>query len=62
MKAKTKAFDCMAMKREIHRVLRERTEGMTRAEEIAFFRQGAEEFEKRLQEARKQQKEAPAAE
>jgi hypothetical protein len=52
MKTENKSFDCIAMKRKAQEAIRDRVRGMTRAEEAAFFREGREEFEKRVQAAR----------
>ena len=47
-----KAFDCVEMKHVIQKRIRALVAGMTRKEEIAFFREGAEEFEKRIEQAK----------
>ena len=54
---KTKTFDCVEMKRAAQEQIRQAVQGMTLEEEVEFFRAGAEEFEKRLQEARRAQTE-----
>ena len=54
MKTKNKTFDCIAMKRKAQEAIRARVQGMTREEEAAFFREGREEFEKRIQAAKQQ--------
>ena len=46
---KTKAFDCVEMKRAAQEKIRAQVQGMTREEEIRFFRAGAEGFEQRIQ-------------
>lgn len=45
----TKRLDCIRMKRSSQKRIREQVGGMTSAEEHAFFRQGAEEFERRIE-------------
>ena len=52
MKTKTKTFDCIAMKRKSQEAIRAQVRGMTREEEAAFFREGREEFERRVQAAK----------
>jgi hypothetical protein len=47
-----KNFDCVEMKRRAQARIREALRGRTRAEEIEFFRRGAEEFQRRLDAAR----------
>lgn len=47
-----KDFDCVAMKRRAQENIRSQVAGKTRSEEIAFFREGANEFEQRLADAR----------
>ena len=49
---KTKSFDCVEMKRAAQKKIREKVRGMTRDQEIAFFRAGAEEFERRIRAAK----------
>ncbi len=61
MKAKNKIFDCIAMKRKAQEAIRKQVRGMTREEEAAFFREGREEFEKRIQDAKQQRREQSAA-
>jgi 23S rRNA maturation mini-RNase III len=51
---KNKTFDCIAMKREAQKAIRAKVQGMTREEEVAFFREGREEFDKRVQAAKQQ--------
>ena len=50
---KTKTFDCIQMKRAAQEKIRAAVAGLDREAEIAFFRAGATEFEKRIQ-ARKE--------
>jgi len=57
MKTKNKTFDCIAMKQKAQEAIRAQVQGMTREQEAAFFREGREEFEKRVQ-ATKQQRTA----
>lgn len=47
-----KTFDCIQMKRDIQKQIRALVAGMTRSQEIAFFRAGAEKFEARIEAAR----------
>ena len=47
-----KDFDCVAMKWGAQEKIRAEVAGKTREEEIAFFRDGADEFERRVREAR----------
>jgi hypothetical protein len=51
MKTK-KDFDCVEMKRHAQERIRKDLEGKSRAEEIEYFRQGAEEFERRIKAAK----------
>ena len=50
---KTKTFDCIQMKRAVQEKIRAAVFGQTREEEIAFFRAGAEEFQRRIDAAKK---------
>jgi len=52
---KDKTFDCIAMKRAVQETIRSQVHGMTRAEEVAFFREGAEDFERQIQDAKQNQ-------
>jgi hypothetical protein len=58
---KTKTFDCIAMKREAQQAIRAKVRGMTREEEVAFFREGREEFDRRVQTAKQQWRARPSA-
>ena len=50
MKAKkSKSFDCVAMKRDAQEAIAHKVQGMTREQEVAFFREGRAEFERRVQ-------------
>jgi len=49
---KKKAFDCIQMKRDVQQKIRAAVQGMTQEEEIAYFREGAEEFERKLRSAK----------
>lgn len=49
---KTKTFDCIKMKREAQEKIRAAVAGMTREQEIAWFREGGEEFQRRIQAAK----------
>ncbi|MGD0898676.1 MAG: hypothetical protein ABR915_12640 [Thermoguttaceae bacterium] len=51
---KTKTFDCIQMKSEAQKAIRARVQGMTREQEVAFFRQGREEFDRKVQAAKQQ--------
>jgi hypothetical protein len=51
---KNKTFDCIAMKRAAQEKIREQVRGMTRSEEVAFFREGREEFDRQVQAAKLQ--------
>jgi hypothetical protein len=57
MKTLNKTFDCIAMKRKAQEAIRAQVRGMTREEEAAFFREGHEEFQERIQAAKKQLRE-----
>jgi hypothetical protein len=59
---KKKTFNCVAMKRETQEAIRARVHGMTREEEVAFFREGHEEFDKRVQAAKKKRLARPRSE
>jgi soluble cytochrome b562 len=48
-----KTFDCIQMKRDAQKKIREAVKGMTPEQEIAFFREGAEEFERQIEQAAK---------
>jgi hypothetical protein len=61
MKTKNKTLDCIAMKRKMQEAIRDQVRGMTREEEAAFFREGRDEFEKRLQAAKQQRNEGALA-
>lgn len=41
-----KTFDCVEMKRRCQKEIRRRVEGMSREEEIAFFREVGQKLEK----------------
>jgi hypothetical protein len=62
MKTKNKTFDCIAMKRKTQEAIRDQVRGMTREEEAAFFREGRDDFEKRVQVAKQQRSVKPSAE
>ena len=51
MKTKKK-FDCVEMKHRAQKRLREELAGRSRQEEIAFFRKGAEDVERRIASAK----------
>ncbi len=48
-----KDFDCVAMKRRAQTMIRAQVAGKSRKDEIAFFREGADEFQRRIDTARK---------
>jgi hypothetical protein len=48
---KTKTFDCIAMKREAQKIIRDQVRGMTREQEAAYFSAGREEFERQVEES-----------
>ena len=48
-----KKFDCVAMKHAAQAIIRKEVQGMTRDEEIAYFRAGEKEFRRQLLEARR---------
>jgi hypothetical protein len=53
MESKTsKTFDCIAMKREAQQAIRAQVRGMTREEEVAFFREGCDALDKKVQVAK----------
>ncbi len=43
-----KDFDCVDMKRRAQAAIRAQVAGKSRKDEIAFFREGADEFERRI--------------
>ena len=59
---KNKKFDCIAVKRAAQQAIRSQVRGMTRKQEIAFFREGAEDFEQRIEETRRRRERLSAAE
>ncbi len=59
---KNKTFDCVAMKREAQEAIRAQVRGMTREEEVAFFREGHEEFDKQVQAAKQKRLARPCSE
>ena len=58
---KTKNFDCIAMKRKAQEAIRAQVRGMTPAEEVALFREGAEEFERRIAAAKQRRAATPSS-
>jgi hypothetical protein len=58
----TKTFDCVEMKRRGAEALRQRLAGMTLEQEIEFWRQRSEEFEREQQRLRAPSGPAPARE
>ena len=52
------AFDCAAIKHRAQKRIRAALEGKSREEEIAYFRAGAEEFQRRIDAAKKREKES----
>jgi hypothetical protein len=59
---KNKSFDCVEMKRRGAERLRERLAGMTLEEEIEYWRQRSEEFQRDQERLRAQAAAAPAPE
>ena len=53
---KKKTFDCIEMKRASQEKIYSQIKDMTREEQVAFFRKGAEEFERRKNSAKRNQK------
>ena len=53
MKTKGKTSDCVAMKHAAQDKIRRKVKDMTREEEVAFFRSGSEEFQRRLRSAKR---------
>lgn len=53
-----KKFDCIAMKRASQEKIYAQTKDMSREEEIAFFRKGGDQFERRIEAEKKKQAEA----
>jgi len=49
---KNKTFDCIAMKREAQQAIRAQVRGMTPEQEVAFFREGREEFDRKVHAAK----------
>ena len=49
---KTKTFDCVRMKRQAQQKIRAALAGKSKQQEVAYFREGAEEFKKRIRAAR----------
>ncbi|MGD0383736.1 MAG: hypothetical protein ABSA77_09455 [Thermoguttaceae bacterium] len=52
---KNKSFDCIAMKRSAQEIIRMEVKDMTLTEEIAYFRESAKDFERKLQAAKQQE-------
>jgi len=50
--ASKRRFDCVEMKRSAQRKIRRRVRGMTPAQEMAFFGEGREQFQKAVEMAR----------
>jgi hypothetical protein len=57
---KTKTFDCVAMKRKAQQAIRAQTRGMASKEEVAFFREGAAEFERKIDAAKQRRARTPS--
>ena len=58
---KTKKFDCVEMKRQGAEFLREKLAGMTIEQEIEYWRQRSEEFQRDQERLRAQAEAAPAS-
>ncbi|MGD0517827.1 MAG: hypothetical protein ABSA26_09865 [Thermoguttaceae bacterium] len=52
---KNKSFDCIAMKRAAQEIIRAQVQGMTLMEQVAYFREGAKDFELKLQAAKQRE-------
>jgi hypothetical protein len=52
---KNKGFDCIAMKRAAQEIIRAQVKGMTLKEQVAYFREGAKDFERKLQDAKQRE-------
>lgn len=48
-----KKFDCVEMKHQAQRKMRAKIKGSSREDELAFFREGSEEFRQRIDAAKK---------
>jgi len=59
---KKKKLDCVEMKRTCQEKIREMVRGMSRQEELAFFRQAGRDLEKRIRSARGQAERSPRKE
>jgi len=57
---KTKTFDCVEMKRKGAERVMERTKGMTREEELAYWKKGTEELRKLQKELIAKKKSVPS--
>jgi hypothetical protein len=57
---KDKSFDCVEMKRRGAELVGQRLAGMTREQEIEYWRQRSEEFEREQERLRAQAKAPPA--
>jgi hypothetical protein len=62
MESKKNTFDWIAMKREAQKAIRAKVQDMTWEEEVAFFREGREEFDKKVQAAKQQRSARPSSE
>ena len=58
---KTKKFDCVEMKRQGAEFLREKLAGMTIEQEIEYWRQRSEEFQRDQERLRAQAETTPAS-
>jgi hypothetical protein len=57
---KTKNFDCVEMKRRGAKLVRQRLAGMTREQEIEYWRQRSEQFQRDQERLVAQEKATPA--
>jgi hypothetical protein len=52
---KNKSFDCIAMKRAAQKIIHAEIQGMTIPEQVAYFRESAKDFERKLEEAKQRE-------
>lgn len=61
MEKKAKTFDCIAMKRAAQKIIRAQVQGMTREQEIAYFRESGEALERHIEADKPQQGDRPSS-
>lgn len=54
----SKGFDCVEMKRRGSELVRQRTEGMTREQELAYWRERTAEMKRRREDAKRRGRKA----